>query len=213
MSIANSWCLTGSLIRICKSSVVRQKAESQNGCSKKTKHAKFSEKLTFLTPRTSAYWGVRNVCFLKIWLALFSWNTCFLRFALLPYYRRFFNFHIFPLMSSFLAPKVSIKLEKINPKSILYFMFNNYISTCGKLPKMFVMKISLQNKKNSEYTVFTRVSAQGAHLILGSQKKEGGRGYLFEPRALSKEALIKYIKKTSKYFRLVYFRLVIIIEA
>ena len=60
------------------------------------------------------------------------------------------------------------------------------------------MKISLQNKKNSEYTVFTRVSAQGAHLILGSQKKEGGRGYLFEPGALSKEALIKYIKKTSK---------------
>ena len=171
MSIANSWCLTGSLIRICKSSVVRQKAESQNGCSKKTKHAKFSEKLTFLTPRTPAYWGVRNVCFLKIWLALFSWNTCFLRFALLPYYRRFFNFHIFPLMSSFLAPKVSIKLEKINPKSILYFMFNNYISTCGILPKMFVMKISLQNKKNSEYTVFTRVSAQGAHLILGSRKK------------------------------------------
>ena len=48
-----------------------------------------------------------------------------------------------------------------------------------------------------------------AHLILGSQKKEGGRGYLFEPGALSKEALIKYIKKTSKYFRLVYFRLVI----
>ena len=39
--------------------------------------------------------------------------------------------------------------------------------------------------------------------------KEGGeRGYLFEAGALSKEALIKYIKKTSKYFRLV-----IIIEA
>ena len=116
-------------------------------------------------------------------------------------------------MSSFLAPKVSIKSEKINRSSILYFMFNNYISTCGILPKIFVMKISLQNKKNTEYTVFTRVSAQGAHLILGSQKKEGGRGYLFEPGALSKEALIKYIKKTSKYFRLVYFRLVIIIEA
>ena len=140
-------------------------------------------------PRTCACRGVRNVCFLKIWRALFSWNTCFLRFALLPYYRRIFNFHIFPLMSSFLAPKVSIKLEKINPKSILYFMFNNYISTCGKLPKIFVMKISLQNKKSSEYTVSTRVSAQGAHLILGSQKKgEGGGTYsrqaLFRRRRL-----------------------------
>ena len=32
------------------SSVIRQKGESQNGCYKKTKHAKFSEKGTFLTP-------------------------------------------------------------------------------------------------------------------------------------------------------------------
>ena len=32
------------------SSVIRQKGESQNGCFKKTKHAKFSEKRTFLTP-------------------------------------------------------------------------------------------------------------------------------------------------------------------
>ena len=32
------------------SSVIRQKGESQNGCFKNTKHAKFSEKQTFLTP-------------------------------------------------------------------------------------------------------------------------------------------------------------------
>ena len=31
------------------SSVIRQKGESQNGYFKKTKHAKFSEKRTFLT--------------------------------------------------------------------------------------------------------------------------------------------------------------------
>ena len=31
-------------------SVIRQKGKSQNGCFKKTKHAKFSEKQTFLTP-------------------------------------------------------------------------------------------------------------------------------------------------------------------
>ena len=38
------------LKRILKSSVTRQKGESQNGCFKKTKHAKFSEKRTFLIP-------------------------------------------------------------------------------------------------------------------------------------------------------------------
>ena len=32
------------------SSVIRQKCESQSWCFKKTKHAKFSEKRTFLTP-------------------------------------------------------------------------------------------------------------------------------------------------------------------
>ena len=41
------------------SSIIRQKGESQNGCFKKTKHAKFSEK------RTCAYQGVRNVSFSK----------------------------------------------------------------------------------------------------------------------------------------------------
>ena len=33
------------------SSVIRQKSESQNGCYKKTKLAKFSEKRTFLSPK------------------------------------------------------------------------------------------------------------------------------------------------------------------
>ena len=33
-----------------KSLVIRQKGESQNGCYKKIRHAKFSEKRTFLTP-------------------------------------------------------------------------------------------------------------------------------------------------------------------
>ena len=32
------------------SSIIRQKGESQNGCFKKTKLAKFSGKQTFLTP-------------------------------------------------------------------------------------------------------------------------------------------------------------------
>ena len=35
---------------VCISSVIKQKGESQNGCLKKTKRAKFTEKLKFLTP-------------------------------------------------------------------------------------------------------------------------------------------------------------------
>ena len=49
-------------------SVIRQKAESQNGCFKKTKYAQFSEKQTILNPwyvRTCAYQGVRNAPFLE----------------------------------------------------------------------------------------------------------------------------------------------------
>ena len=48
------------------SSEIRQKSESQNGCFKKTQHAKFSEKQTFLTPistRTCAYHGAKTVRF------------------------------------------------------------------------------------------------------------------------------------------------------
>ena len=37
------------------STVIRQKCESQNGCFRKTKHARFSEKRTFLTPDTHRY--------------------------------------------------------------------------------------------------------------------------------------------------------------
>ena len=41
------------------SSVIKQKRESQNGCYLKTKHVKFSEKRTFLTPQICkhiSYW-------------------------------------------------------------------------------------------------------------------------------------------------------------
>ena len=39
-------------------SVIRKKGESQDGGNKKTKHSKFSEKRTFLTPKC-AHVGVR----------------------------------------------------------------------------------------------------------------------------------------------------------
>ena len=47
-------------------SVLGRQGESQNECYKKTKHAKYSEKGTFLTPwcaQPRAYQGVRNACF------------------------------------------------------------------------------------------------------------------------------------------------------
>ena len=79
--------------------------------------------------------------------------------------------------------------------------------------KIFVMKISLQNKKKKRiYRTYSSERPRRSFNFRCS-KEGGGRRYLFEAGTLSKEALIKYIKKTSKYFRLVYFRLVIIIEA
>ena len=71
-------------------SVIRQKDESQNGCFKKTRHVKFSEKRTFLIAwyvhvRVRVR-GLEMFVFRKIWSVLFSWNTRFeiLTFALLP---------------------------------------------------------------------------------------------------------------------------------
>ena len=64
-------------------SVIRQKGESQNGCLKKTKHSKFSEKRKNLRVSIRGY---KMFVFWKIWRVLFSWNTRFeIRpFALLP---------------------------------------------------------------------------------------------------------------------------------
>ena len=57
-------------ISVAKSSVIRKKGESQNGCFKKTKHAKFFVKRVFITSwyahihiYTCAYQGVRKVRF------------------------------------------------------------------------------------------------------------------------------------------------------
>ena len=69
------------------SSVIRQKGESRNGGNKRAKHAKFSEKRTFLTSwyahlRTCAYHGVRNVRFSEN-LACFAFML--LRFEIRPF--------------------------------------------------------------------------------------------------------------------------------
>ena len=63
-----------------KSSVIRQKGESQNGSNKKTKHAKFSEKTNTSSLRTSIRW-YEMFTLRKIWRNLFS---CYLRFEIRP---------------------------------------------------------------------------------------------------------------------------------
>ena len=72
--------------------VIRQNGESQNGCFRKTKHAKFSEKRTFITPDTYKYVcvpGGKKCLFFGKFGVLCIFETPVLRFTLLPYYRRF----------------------------------------------------------------------------------------------------------------------------
>ena len=74
---------------------IRQKGKSQNECFKKAKHAKISEKQTFLTPPDTH----THMCVLGGKKCLFFGNfgvLCFLEtpvliFALLHYYQRFSN--------------------------------------------------------------------------------------------------------------------------
>ena len=101
---ARQWKLTKNAIML--SSVMRKKGESQNECFKKTKHAKFSEKRTFLTPwyahvrKTNISYppdthmyvcvsGGKKCSFFKKLDVLYFLETPVLRFALLPYYRRY----------------------------------------------------------------------------------------------------------------------------
>ena len=81
------------------SSVTRQKGESQNGCFKKTKHAKFSKKRTFFTPSYAHLCILGGKCsfFGKFGVLCFL-ETPVLRFALFSYYDdfclTFCNFHL-----------------------------------------------------------------------------------------------------------------------
>ena len=90
---SRKWCCDNS-------SVIRQKGESHIECFKKTKHVKFSEKRTFLTPwYAHAPVGIRGYdifVFREIWRALFFWNTCF-EIRPLPNYRRIKHWVYFSL--------------------------------------------------------------------------------------------------------------------
>ena len=73
-----------------KSSVIRQKGESQKGCFKKTKHAKFSENEHFFPSDKHTYvyvsGGKKCSFFIKFGVLCFL-ETPFLRFALSYYWR------------------------------------------------------------------------------------------------------------------------------
>ena len=100
--LIQQYCGTGNLIS-CKifSLVIGQKGETQNGCFKKTKQAKFSERgtlipsnthtiRTLLPPYTYVCVSGRKKClfFGKFGMLCFLEIPVF-RFALLPYYRCF----------------------------------------------------------------------------------------------------------------------------
>ena len=88
-------------VALINSSVTRKKGQSQNGCYKKTKHAKFSEKQTFLTPWYAhvdthtfvCVSGGKKCLFFRKFSGLCFVVTPVLRFPLLPYPRR--NAHWF----------------------------------------------------------------------------------------------------------------------
>ena len=91
------------------SSVIRQKGESQNGCFKKTKHAKFSEERTFLTPwNARAYQGVRNVRFLENLACFVFLNT---RFEIRPF--AFLPTILYPCFCSLQRDAAEILLVKL----------------------------------------------------------------------------------------------------
>ena len=96
-------------------SEIRQKGESQNGCFKKAKRAKISEKQTFLTPDTHTYVcvsGGKKCLFFGNFGTLCFLETPVLRFALLPYYRR-----IALPFADVLQNRFSLKFRNIHRKT------------------------------------------------------------------------------------------------
>ena len=106
-----------------KSSAITQKGESQDGCYKKTKYAKFFEKRSFLPPgpHTHTYISGGKKCsfFGKFGLLCFL-VTPILRFTCLPYYRR--N----PLVQTWSQSANSLKhyFTRSKSHSIIFFFFN-----------------------------------------------------------------------------------------
>ena len=73
-------------------SVIRQKGKFENGCFKKTKHAKFPKNKHFSPPDTHTYVSVsgnKKCSFFRKFGVLCSLKTPVSRFALLLYYQQY----------------------------------------------------------------------------------------------------------------------------
>ena len=106
MKVGSSWCVMPHIL-----SVIRQKGESQNGCFKKTKQVKFSEKRLFFTTWYARVSGGKKWSFFGKFDVLCFLEIRVLRFALLSYYRRFI---------------------KIDRKLIMEMMLHNCLKWRGK---------------------------------------------------------------------------------
>ena len=117
-------------------SAIRQKGESQNGCFKKTNHAKFSEKRIFLTPWHT---HVRN-----IWTIIHTEKTV-----------EFFFFFLEVTIT--LAMKISVAM---NCKKYLIFLLYWWLWTNFCLPEivciyylfLLIRRKTLENEDNISST-------------------------------------------------------------
>ena len=73
------------MLSVIITSIISQKDQSQNGGNKKTKHAKFSEKRTFLIPCNLSESGCIKYSFFENFDLLCFLVISVLRFAFLPY--------------------------------------------------------------------------------------------------------------------------------
>ena len=129
-------------LKTCKSSVIRQKSESQNGCFKKTKHVKFSEKRTFLPPDKHMYGCVsrgKKCSFFGKFEVLCVLESSVLRFTLLPYYRQN-NAYIFTLLTQAQACSEEWLYRKLQKISTIFTHFSHKAWVCHA-KRWFIMSI------------------------------------------------------------------------
>ena len=134
----NGKCFSGLKIwEKLKSSVIRQKGESQNGCFKKTKHAKFFEKRTFLASwYARAYQGVRNVRFSEnlacfVFLKHPFWDSpfCLITDDLSDVEKIVFKFSGILVFVKFVKKKLFLKFTR-TPTAVWDILLNLQKSTC-----------------------------------------------------------------------------------
>ena len=150
----------------CISSVIRQKGESQKRCFKKAKHAKFSEKRTFLPPDTHTYLcvsgGKKRSFFGKLGV-LFFLETPVLTFTLLRCYRQYFVINILRL---FLRVKCCHLFYTLSSFSVQYLFFTNVTTASqwfnSSIKVLFFLKKDINRVSNNN--VHVRIMFNNVHV-------------------------------------------------